>query len=174
MTSSLRGISRCMIRALIRGMSHQHQAAHPGRAARGELLREPAAPGDAQDIGLLVAELVEQAGQQRRQRGQVVGDDGGRRTADAGHVEPDDRPPRIERVDERLEQLQARADAVAQQQRRPARAPSRIETRIARPPIVRILIRSADPTRRSRFSARPRPDPGWSPRAAPDGTDQWS
>ena len=47
----------------------------------------------------------------------------GRRAADARHVEPDDFPPRIERVDERLEQLQARADAVAQQQRRPARGP---------------------------------------------------
>ena len=46
---------------------HEHEAAHPGRAARGELLREPASPGDAQDIGLLMAELVEQPGQQRRQ-----------------------------------------------------------------------------------------------------------
>jgi hypothetical protein len=46
---------------------HQHQAADPVRAAQRELLRQSAAPGDAQDVGLLIAELVEQAGQQRRQ-----------------------------------------------------------------------------------------------------------
>jgi len=67
--------------------------------------------------------LVEQAGQQRRQRGQVIGDGRGRRAADARHVEPDDRPLRIERVDKRLEQLQAGPDAVTQQQRRPACGP---------------------------------------------------
>jgi hypothetical protein len=100
---------------------HQHQAAHPVRPAQRELLREPAAPGDAEDVGLLIVELVEQAGQQRRQHGQVIRNDRGRRAADARHVEPDDGPPRIEGVDERLEQLQAHADAVAQQQRRPAR-----------------------------------------------------
>ena len=102
---------------------HQHQAAHPVRAAQRELLRQSATPGDAQDVGLLIAELVEQADQQRRQRGQVIRDDRSRRAADARHVEPDDGAMRIERVDERLEQLQARADAVAQQQRRPARGP---------------------------------------------------
>ena len=52
----------------------QHQAAHPVRAAQRELLRQPAAPGDAQDVGLLVAELVEQPGEQRRQRDQVIRD----------------------------------------------------------------------------------------------------
>src|ERR1700733_1041240 len=38
-------------------------------------------------------------------------------------------------------------------------APSRTETRRARPPTVRSLIRSAGATRRSRPSIRPRPDP---------------
>jgi hypothetical protein len=46
---------------------HQHEAAHPGRATRGELLGEPASPGDTQDIGLLIADLVEQPAQQRPQ-----------------------------------------------------------------------------------------------------------
>ena len=100
---------------------HQHQAVHPVRAAQRELLREPAAPGDAQDVGPRDAEPVEQPGQQRRQGGQVVGHHRGRGLADAGHVEPDDAPPRVQRVDERLKQLQAPADPVAQQQRRPAR-----------------------------------------------------
>src|SRR5580692_8802421 len=50
---------------------------------------------------------------------------------------------------------------------RPA-SPSRTETRMARPPIVTILIRSAGPARRSRFrSARPRPGPR---RSSPGGS----
>ena len=102
---------------------HQYQAAHPVRTAQRELLRQPASPGDAQDVGVGVAELVEQAAQERRRGAQVVGDDRGRRAADARHVEPDDGPPRIQRVGERLEQLQAGADTVAQQQRRPASGP---------------------------------------------------
>ena len=102
---------------------HQYQAAHPVRAAQGELLREPAAPGDAQHVGLLIAELVEQPAEQWRQRGQVVRKRRRRGSADAGHVEPDDGPPPVQRVDERLEHLQGGADAVAQQQRRPVRVP---------------------------------------------------
>ena len=100
------------------GGGHQHQAAHPGRVPDGELLREPASPGDAQDVGLLVAELVEQAAQQRRQRPQVVRHDRLRRPADARHVEPDDFPLRVDRVDEWLQQFKAGADAVAQHKRR--------------------------------------------------------
>jgi hypothetical protein len=45
--------------------------------------------------------------------GQVVGHHRGRGLADAGHVKPDDAPARVQRVDERLEQLQAAADPVA-------------------------------------------------------------
>ena len=150
---------------------HQHQAAHPVRAAQRELLRQPASPGDAQDVGLLVAELVEQAGQQRRQRGQVIGDDRSRRAADARHVEPDDGTPRIECVDERLEQFQARADAVAQQQRRPARGP--LPHRDADGPAAdrqdpHPLGRpgGSGPTRR-RPRTRPRADPARSSAAGP-------
>jgi hypothetical protein len=69
------------------------------------------------------AELVEQPGQHRRQRSQVVRHHRGRGPADAGHVEPDDAPPRVQRVDERLKQFQAAADPVAQQRRWPARVP---------------------------------------------------
>jgi hypothetical protein len=32
---------------------HQHQAAHPVRAAQGKLLSEPASPGNAQHVGPL-------------------------------------------------------------------------------------------------------------------------
>jgi hypothetical protein len=78
---------------------------HPVWPAQRELLREPAAPGDAEHVGPRDAEPVEQPGQQRRQPSQVVGHDRRRGPADAGHIEPDDGPPRIQRVDERLEQL---------------------------------------------------------------------
>jgi hypothetical protein len=66
-----------------------------------------------------MAELVEQAAQQRRQRPQMVGNHRRGRSADARQVEPDDLAPRVERVNERLQQLKAGPDAVAQQQRRP-------------------------------------------------------
>src|SRR5260370_36343216 len=45
--------------------------------------------------------------------------------------------------------------------------PSRTETRMARPPTVRILIRPADPGRRSRPRTRPRADPARSSPAGP-------
>jgi hypothetical protein len=101
----------------------QHQPADPAGGLHGEMLGEPAAPGDPEDVGALIAELVEQAGDERRQRGHVVRDYRGGRAADAGHVEPDDLPLGFERADERLEHFQAGADAVAQQQRRPLRVP---------------------------------------------------
>ena len=105
------------------GCGYQHQSAHAGRVSYGELLREPAAPGNAQDVGLLVAELVEQTAQQWRQRPQMVGPDRRRGPTDARQVEPDDFPLRVERVDERLQQFKAGADAVAQQQWRPSGFP---------------------------------------------------
>ena len=106
----------------------QHQAAHPPGAGRRTAARARR-PRRCRARRPAVAKLVEQAGQQRRQRGQVVGHDRGRRAADARHVEPDDRPPRVERVDERLEQLQAarrsRCTAAAAASPGPPRAPRR-------------------------------------------------
>ena len=94
--------------------SHQHQPTYPFRAQEGEMLRQGASPGDTQDIGLLVAELVEQVTHQGRQRRQVVRNYRWLGPADARHVEPDDFSLGVERVDERLQQLEAGADAVAQ------------------------------------------------------------
>ncbi len=87
------------------------------------MLRQPASPGDAQDIGLLVAELVEQVTHQGHQCGQVVGNYRWLGPADARHVEPDDFSLGVERVDEWLQQLEAGADAVAQDKWRPLGAP---------------------------------------------------
>ncbi len=104
--------------------SHQHESAYPCWAQDGEMLRQGASPGDAQDIGLLVAELVEQVTHQRRQCGQVVRNYRWLGPADARHVEPDDFSLGAERVDERLQQLEAGADAIAQHQRRPLGVPA--------------------------------------------------
>ena len=84
--------------------------------------------------GPLVAELVEQTAQQRCRRGEVVGDRPGRRAADARHVEPDDSAPRIERIDERLEQFQVslRCRCTGAAAAGPG-VPSRTATRMAPP-----------------------------------------
>ena len=88
------------------------------------MLRQGASPGDAQDIGLLVAELVEQVTHQGRQCGQVVRNYRWLGPADARHVEPDDFSLGVERMDERLQQLEARPDAVAQHKWRPLGVPA--------------------------------------------------
>jgi len=88
------------------------------------MLRQGASPGDTQDIGLLVAELVEQVTHQGRQCGQVVRNYRRLGPADARHVEPDDFSLGVERVDERLQQLEAGADAVAQHKWRPLAVPA--------------------------------------------------
>ena len=88
------------------------------------MLRQSASPGDAEDIGLLVAELVEQVTHQGRQCGQVVRNYRWLGPADARHVEPDDFSLGVERMDERLQQLEARPDAVAQHKWRPLGVPA--------------------------------------------------
>ena len=95
------------------------------RVEQGEVLSDPATPGDAEHVCLIVAELGEQARHQPAQAGEAVGQAGQRRAADSRDVETDDLDGGIERVDERLEQLQAGADAVDQQQRRPPAGPGR-------------------------------------------------
>ncbi|MGD0925722.1 MAG: hypothetical protein ABR926_11075 [Streptosporangiaceae bacterium] len=101
----------------------KNQAAHTGGVAQRELLGEPASPGDAQHIGLLVAELIEKIAQQRRRGPQVVGDDRLGGPAYARQIKPDHCPLRIECVNERLQHLKARPDTVAQHERWPSRAP---------------------------------------------------
>ena len=98
--------------------------------------------------GPSMPEPVQHAGDDRGEGGQDVGDDRPRRAAHARDVEPDHRPPRVQRVDERLQHLQARADAVHQQQRRHGTRPSpgRTETRSVRPAAV--TVRTYVPRRR--------------------------
>ena len=86
-----------------------------------KLLRERAAPRDAQHVHLLVSQLIEQPGAQPRQRRRTVRQARRGRAADARHVE-DDHLGTVERVEKGLDQLDAGADSVEEKQRR--RAPS--------------------------------------------------
>src|SRR6202044_3615947 len=81
-----------------------------------EVLRDRPAPGNAEHVGLAIAELGQQPGHQAAQAGETVRPGGQRGTADPGNVEADDAERGIKLVDERLQQLQAGADAVDQQQ----------------------------------------------------------
>ena len=147
----------------------------PGRAAQGELLREPASPGDTQHIGLLIAELVKHTAQQRRRSGQMIREHRRRGPAQARHVEPDDGPLPIQRVDERLQHLQAGAEPVAHQQRLPRRVPlphrdpqdaaadDRHGDALARAGPPR-LARPRPAQAAGRVAARSRPGPGPGPR----------
>jgi hypothetical protein len=99
----------------------EHQPPAAGALGRGELLRDAAAPGDAKHIDLAVAELGQHARDQPTQPSEAVGSRRRRRAADARRIEPDHLDGRVNVADERLEHLQAGADAVDQQQRRAAR-----------------------------------------------------
>jgi hypothetical protein len=102
---------------------HQHQPAAPVPLERGEVLRDRAAPGDAQHVDLAVAELGEQVRDQPAQPGEPVRARRLGRAAYPGRVEPDHVQGRVKLGHERLEQLQAGADAVDEQQRHPAGRP---------------------------------------------------
>ena len=84
----------------------------------GQLLGQAAAPGDAEDVEPVVAERVEESTHETRQHCEVVGHLGCGGTAHAWYVEKDHLDPGVDLVDERLEQVEAGADAVAQHQRR--------------------------------------------------------
>jgi hypothetical protein len=97
----------------------QDQPAAARALERGEVLRHAPAPGDAEHVDLPVAKLSQHATDQRAQPGEPVRAGRLGRAADARRVEPDDLHRRVELTHERLEQLQAGADAVDQQQRYP-------------------------------------------------------
>ena len=97
----------------------QHQSPAATWVLEGQLLGQTAAPGDAEDVEPVVAELVEEPPEEARQQCEVVGHLGCGGTPDAGYVEPDHLDPRVDLVDERLEQVEAGPDAVAEHQRRP-------------------------------------------------------
>jgi hypothetical protein len=102
----------------------QYQPPAPGALERGEVLRDRPAPGDAEHVDLVVAELGQHARDQRAQPGEPVRAGRLGRPAHTRRVEPDDFNARVQRPDERLEHLQAGADAVDQQQRRPVHSAS--------------------------------------------------
>ena len=101
------------------------------------MLRDRAAPGDAEHVCAVVAEFGEQLADEPAQASEAVRPGRQRRSADSGHVEADDFERRVKLVNERLEQLQTGADAVDQQQRRLRRlapepaAPGRTAIRIS-------------------------------------------
>ena len=98
----------------------------------------------------------------------------GRRPADARHIEPDDRPA-ADRARRRTAGSSSMLAPMPLHSSSGAagagsRLVSRTETRMARPPTVRIRIRSADPARRRRpRTPRPGPGPRRSPPAAGPG-----
>ena len=96
---------------------NQHQPPATLRLAEGELLGQAAAPGDPQHVHPLVAQPVQEPGDQAGQSRQAVGDPRQGRAAHAGDVEADHLDRAVESVDERLQQLQAGPDAAGEHQR---------------------------------------------------------
>src|SRR6478609_715707 len=58
------------------GGADQDQSAAAAGMLEGDLLREPAAPGDAEDVELVVSQLVEQPDQEAGEQREVVGQAG--------------------------------------------------------------------------------------------------
>ena len=83
----------------------------------GELLRNPAAPRHAADVGALMSKFRQKLRGQTRNRREPIGVGRGGGAADAWHVE-DDRFRALQRAQEGLRQLEVGADAVEQQERR--------------------------------------------------------
>ena len=106
----------------------QDQASAARRAGAGELLGGPAAPGDAQNVGLRMTIVVEDRCREPRDTGHSIRAMRQRRLADARDVERDDfalgHPAR-----DRPEQFDVAADPVEQQQRNAVAAPGWRPTR---------------------------------------------
>src|SRR5271166_1101847 len=82
----------------------------------GELLSDPAAPGDAGDVDLMISQLRDKAAEARDARWTVRQFWQGR-AADSRHVE-NDRRRLGQRLEERLRELPIRPDAVEEQKGR--------------------------------------------------------
>ena len=95
----------------------EHQPTAPGPLKRGEVLGDAAAPGDAEHVDAIVAELGQHGRDQPAEPAEAVRPARRGRAADARRVEPDHLDGRVELVHERLEQFEAGTDAVDQQQR---------------------------------------------------------
>src|SRR6266540_1052736 len=101
------------------GGAHQHHATTTPGMLEGDLLREPTAPRDAEDVEPVVAEPLDEPDQEVGQHREVVRQSRHRRPADSWYVEAHDLDPRIEHGHERIQQVEAGPDAVAQHQRWP-------------------------------------------------------
>ena len=83
----------------------------------GELLRERTAPGEAEHVDPVVAQLVEHPPEHPGQLRETVGQRADRGAADAGGVEPDDVDAGIQGINQWLQQFEAGSDAAAHDQR---------------------------------------------------------
>ena len=96
----------------------QHHPAYAPRRLHRQLLGQAAAPGEAEDVEAAVPEPGHQRGHPGGQPGDRVGQRRQRGAADTRNVEADDPAVGVQLVDQRLQRLEADADAVAQQERR--------------------------------------------------------
>ena len=97
----------------------QHQPPAATRVLERQLLGQAAAPGDAEGVELVVAEPVEELPDEACQQREVVGHLGRGEPPTPGTSNRDHLDPWVDLVDERLEQVEAGADAVAEHQRWP-------------------------------------------------------
>jgi hypothetical protein len=138
------------------GGRHQHQAAAPGALERGEVLGDPATPGDSEHVDLVVSDFGQHAGDQPAQPAEPVRPGRPGRAADAGRVEPDHLDGRVERGHERREQFEVGANTVDEQEGDPGRPAWFVLSRSYRHP--QQLPADRDGTdlsgRRHRFPAR--------------------
>src|SRR5262249_9149312 len=99
----------------------EHEPAEPLAVAQGELLRETAAPRDAERVDDAVAEDVERAHEEPRQPAEAPRHERRRRAAGPGDVDGDGLDA-VEARAERREELEPGADAVDEEERPPAPA----------------------------------------------------
>ena len=78
----------------------QHQPAAPAGVLDRELLRQRAAPGEAEHVDPVVTQLVEHPRKHPGQLREPGRQDADRGAADAGGVEPDDVDARIQGIDQ--------------------------------------------------------------------------
>ena len=95
----------------------QHEPPAARALLKRELLRQRAAPGHAQDVNLLVSQLIQQPGAQPRQRRRTVRQDWRGLAADAGHIE-DDRLGSVEHIKKGFYQFDIGSDPVEEKERR--------------------------------------------------------
>jgi len=99
---------------------HQHQAAAALRVLAGELLSQPSASRDAQDIHFLMPYSVKQLCNQASEASEAQREEGGRRPSNTGDIKanrPDLLPSDlVERSNERVKHFQVGPDAIDQQE----------------------------------------------------------